>query len=630
MLYITGVYASDVAISPKTDEESIQEIIVRAKSENEIRDKEILAVLEKADITINETLNSAQTALDVLEKTVFATGRLGTPEQDIIKKEVADVKQEYTNLRDETSKIIAEMRDNYTKESAKVLAYYDEYSLAISDYYADKITKEGLIAAGKTFKEKISATNVSIDKQRLEILKKLTKEISAKTQNLQEDVLNKISNSREYSDEDEPEDKTSSLETNDGIRYVYNYRTEYNHVYLKSEYAKETDGSFLMSTELVCDGLNITKLEESASEVEKFRDCVTRAKTEKEYFALKGLAGCSAGNLHGCDPFNDELYKPYKNKGVYKHILEDYDAANVVNIAKTKQYSHTWQGEYDESSGECKEGTLCEFSNKVRDGTITSANDATHFLATVELEAAKLWSSLRRVDALHRSKNGINYFTPMLTLYLDGRDDGRADGPYADAADAAQERPGVIEVEEKEQDVAPNVLLHVCQIKAEDISMDPEDAGNESKKEAAEKAIVKCMKTYAKWADKGTDVETGTVNAKQVNDKKKLWKEKEFAAATDSMFKNLTVAAINMYKSSLDYKKEPPEDGINIVSLQKGLDKEATQVMDGYAAGAKINYYTTNQILSIVDADALELQTEIIQNLNEMGYNFFQIEEGGN
>ena len=630
MLYITGVYASDVAISPKTDEESIQEIIVRAKSENEIRDKEILAVLEKADITINETLNSAQTALDVLEKTVFATGRLGTPEQDIIKKEVADVKQEYANLRDETSKIITEMRDNYTKESAKVLACYDEYSLAISDYYADKITKEGLIAAGETFKEKIAATNVGIDKQRLEILKKLTKEISTKTQNLQEDVLNKISNSREYSDEDEPEDKTSSLETKDGIRYVYNYRAEYNHVYLKSEYAKETDGSFLMSTELVCDGLNITKLEESASEVQKFRDCVTRAKTEKEYFALKGLAGCSTGNLHACDPFNDELYKPYKNKGVYKHILEDYDAANVVNIAKTKQYSHTWQGEYDESSGECKEGTLCEFSNKVRDGTITSANDATHFLATVELEAAKLWSSLRRVDALHRSKNGINYFTPMLTLYLDGRDDGRADGPYADSAAAAQARPGVIEVEEKEQDVAPNVLLHVCQIKAEDISMDPEDAGNESKKEAAEKAIVKCMKTYAKWADKGTDVETGTVNAKQVNDKKKLWKEKEFAAATDSMFKNLTVAAINMYKSSLDYKKEPPEDGINIVSLQKGLDKEATQVMDGYAAGAKINYYTTNQILSIVDADALELQTEIIQNLNEMGYNFFQIEEGGN
>jgi len=631
ILYINNVYAIDAAISQQTDEENIQEIIVRAKSENEIRDKEILAVLEKADTTITETLNSVQTSLDVVEKTVFATGRLGAPEQDVVTKEVNQVKQEFANLRDETSKIIAEMRDNYAKESSKVLRAYDEYSLAISDYYAGKTTKEEMIAAGKAFKEKIAATNVSLDKQRLDTLKKLTQEISVKTKDLQEDILNKISNSREYSDEDEEEDKTSFLKTTDGVHYVYNYHTQNEHIYLKSQYATETDGNFLMSTELVCEDLDITKLEESASEVEKFRDCVTRAKTEKEYFAIKGIAGCSASNLHGCDPFKEKLYEPYKNKGVYKHILEDYDAANVANIAKTKQYAHSWQGKYDESTGECKEGTLCEFSNKVRDGTISNANDATKFLAKVELEAAKFWSFLRRVDALHRSKKAVNYFTPMQTLYLDGRDDGRQESPYVDATAAASERPGVVKVEDKDQDVAPNVLLYVCKIKAEDVSMDPEDAGNESKKEEAEKKIVKCLKTYAKWVDKGTDKDQLSAGeASQVNDKKKLWKEKEIGAATDSMFKNLTVAAINLYKSSLDYKEEPPEDGINIVSLDKGLSEKATQVMDGYAAGAKINYYTTNQILSVVDADALELQTEIIQNLNEMGYNFFQIEEGGN
>lgn len=629
ILYITSVCASDVAISSKTDEASVQEIIIRAKSENEIRDKEILAMLDKADATITETLNSTQVAMDTVEKTVFATGRLGTPEQDIIKKEINQVKEETANLRDEASKIITEMRDNYIEKSAKIAADYDEYSLAVSNYYANKITKEDLIAAGKTFKEKIATTDVGIDKQRLAVLKKITNELSVKTKNLQEDILNKISNSREYSDEDEPE--TSSLETVDGIRYVYNNHAVHNHTFLKSVYA-DTDKNFLISKEFVCDGLDVKKLEESSNEVQKFRDCVTRAKTEKEYFAVKGLSGCSTSNLNACDPFNDPdgLFNDYRNKGVYPHILEDYDAANVVNIAKTKQYAHSWQGEYDKDTGECKEGTLCEFSDKVRDGTIISANDATHFLATVELEAAKLWSSLRRVDALHRSKKAVNYFTPMLTLYLDGRDDGRPESPYADSVAAASAHPGVIKVEDKDQDVAPNVFLHVCKIKAEDISVDPEDAGNESKKEAAEKEIVKCMKTYAKWADKGTDVETGPVNAKDVNNKKKLWKEKEFAAATDSMFKNLTVATINLYKSSLDYKEEPPEDGINIVSLQKGLDKEATQVMDGYAAGAKINYYTTNQILSIIDADALELQTEILQNLNEMGYNFFKIEEGGN
>lgn len=630
VLYVTSVYASDIAKSQQDNEADIQEIISRAKSENEIRDKEILSVLEKAEETISETLNSTQTAIDAVEKTVFATGRLGIPEQDIIKKDVSELKQELAHFKEETSKIIAEMRNNYTMKSSKILKAYDEYSIAISNYYTHKAQKEDLIAAGKIFKEKVASSDVSIDRQRLDVIQKITKEISLKIKDLREDILDKISNSREYSDEDESEDKTSSVEIIAGTHYVYNYHTEYNHVYLKSEYADETDGSFLMSSELVCDKLDIKNFEKSSSEIQKFRDCVTRAKTEKEYFALKGLNGCSTSKLHLCDPFQDALYAPYKNKGVYQHILEDYDAANVVNIAKTKEYSHNWQGTYDEKTGECTDGTLCEFSNKIREGTITNANDAIQFLAKIELEAAKLWSSLRRVDALHRSKKAVNYFISMSTLYLDGRDDGRSDGPHADSIAAAREHPGVVKVENKEQDVAPNVLLYVCKIKAEDISIDPEDAEDEKKKEEAEKNIEECFKTYAKWADKGTDkdkVEQG--EAQKVDANKKLWKEKEFAAATDSTFKNLTTAAINLYKSSLDFREEPPEDGINIVTLEEGLKEKATQVLDGYAAGAKINYYTTNQILSIVNADALELQNEIIQNLSEMGYNFFQIEEGG-
>ena len=642
MLYTTAVYASDVAISPKNDEETLQEIIASAKDENEIRDKEVLTLLEKADATIAETLISSQAAVDTVEKTVIATGRLGPSDQDILNKKVSQVKQEIADFKDETSKIINEMRDNYTQKSISVLEAYDTYSLAVSSYYAGKITKEDMIAKGKTFKETVASLDMSIDTQRLAILKKLADQISIKTQEMQEDILNKISNSREYSDEDEEE--TSFLEkTTNGPRYTYNYHAEYKHAYLKSYYAGDKDKSFLMSKELMCDELDVTELETSSEQVQKFRDCVTRAKTEKEYFAVKGLNGCSPKKLQDCDPFADDLYKDYKNKGVYKHILEDYDTANVVNIARTKQYAHTWQGIYKKKSSKkcesvkksecevCDEGTLCELKNKAEDGTITNANDATKFLATVELEAAKLWSSLRRVDALHRSKKVVDYFSPMLTLYLDGRNVGNSDepSPYDDAVEAAEKHPGVIKVEGKEQDVAPNVMLHVCKIKAEDISLDPEDPANEAKKDAAEKAIVKCMKTYAKWADKGTDAEEGAVDAKAVNDKKKLWKEKEFAAATDGMFKDLTIAAINLYKTSLDYAEEPPEDGINITSLQKDLDEKATQVMDGYAAGARINYYTTNQLLSIVDADAVELQAEIIQNLPEMAYNFFQIEEGG-
>lgn len=71
-----------------------------------------------------------------------------------------------------------------------------------------------------------------------------------------------------------------------------------------------------------------------------------------------------------------------------------------------------------------------------------------------------------------------------------------------------------------------------------------------------------------------------------------------------------------------------PDKDKNIVSMQDGL-KESTTTKDDYAAGAQINYYSTQQILSIVDADAQNQQTEILKDLATFDYNYFGKTTGG-
>ena len=56
--------------------------------------------------------------------------------------------------------------------------------------------------------------------------------------------------------------------------------------------------------------------------------------------------------------------------------------------------------------------------------------------------------------------------------------------------------------------------------------------------------------------------------------------------------------------------------------LQNGI-KEVAQSRDGYAAGAQINYYSTQQLLNIIDSDALDLQMEILKDLQKFDFSYF-------
>ena len=595
------------------DEPTIQEMVEQAKNENEERDKEIEKMLSDVDKNITEALNGADKALDNLAENINQTNELDDTVKQELQQEINQVKGELKELKEESSQLLSNIKEKYTTESAKILSAYEEYNKTISEYYAGKITKEELVKAGQLLKDTIAAVDYSIDKEQIDKLISKAEDIVEKTQELQEKVMNKIANNKEYSDDD---DKTSSLEKkmiNDAVIqcYTYNYHAEHEHTYAKSIYAKKSDKSFLMSKELDCDNINIEILATSSADVSKFRECLTRAKTEKEYFAMKGLEGCqytSQETLNACNPFKNDLYKKYSKKGVYTHILEDYDAANVVNVAKTKQYAHSWQ--------DTKEGVIHELTEKLQKNEADNTRAAYQLLGLIELEAPKLWSQIRRVDALSRAKKGINYYGDLDTLYIDGRND--------DFVEATSSAPGRID----DQDVFPNVMLYNCDLTASDVSIDSED--NDNALAEAEKKIVQCMKRYKKCANTGGDPDPENCGSETITKDavKEEWAKKEVAAATDSMFKNITLATINLYKSSLDFTKNM-KDGDNIVTLQQGI-LDAKKSMDDYAAGAKVNYYTTNQILSIIEADAVELQTKIIHNLGELSINFFKLEsEGG-
>ena len=62
--------------------------------------------------------------------------------------------------------------------------------------------------------------------------------------------------------------------------------------------------------------------------------------------------------------------------------------------------------------------------------------------------------------------------------------------------------------------------------------------------------------------------------------------------------------------------------------MQDGI-KESTTARDDYSAGAQMNYYTTMQILSLIDADAQNQQTEILKDLMTFDYTYFGQSEGG-
>ncbi len=592
-------------IDSGAEEEDVLETVDTAREEAEARKEEINNQLDEIGKEINDTLDQESSQIDAVIEEIKSYSKLDEDVKNELTQQAEEIKNEITLLKENASAIISDAKESYNEQySEKIAAAFDDYSLAISDYYSGKITREELTSAGEKFKETIASMEAAIDQETIDGLITAVQEIADKLDTLKENILDAVSDTGDYSDGSE---NFSALKKKANKFYAFNFYSENHPVWLTGIYAVSSDKSFLLSAELGCNGLEAEDIEDSP---EKFRTCVVKAKAEQELYP----------NI-----YEETLYEPYKQNGVYKHILEDYSSANIVNLSKAKQTAATWSAmEPDDDSNE---GTLYILRKTLED--VDNTRSAFSLMSMTDIEAPKIWSDIRRVDALNRAKSMIRDLSEDTNLYLDGRD--------SEFVTATNENRGTmqssdLESEEENKNVEdkvifPNVILSICQLDAKDISISAKDKNNATSILEKEQNIADCLYKYAKGVSLGEDESSSGVG----DQIKKEWRLKQKKAYNDAAFFNLFLAAVNTYKSSLDYMD--PEDlptgyERNIVSMQDGI-KESTTARDDYSAGAQMNYYTTMQILSLIDADAQNQQTEILKDLMTFDYTYFgQSEEG--
>lgn len=588
--------------------EEVQETISAAKSEAKIQIEtigEIYDVAEKEIITIiDQSIQQLQEVTDYLDH----NKDIEPEENQIYKKRAEELIEQQKNLKIKTQEIIDIAKKQY---ETNIMQSFDVYAQSVEAYQSGNLSEEEFKKAGEKFKQDIASNNAQIDLTEINQLITLAEQIAEDSKKLQEDILNSQSNSREYSDDDY--DKTS---LNILPKYDFQYHSNHQGAYAKEIYfydnLDEEYQTFILSQELLCHRLKEKDLEELEKHTTEFSECVTLAKTEKEYIcALKGIDD----EDEKCDPYQLEpnsLYSPYKRDGVYKHIIEDYSIANIQNNARNQQYADSWM-RGDKSVYE-------EFVKQIEGSKVDTTRNGYEFMGVINLEGPKLWNKIRLVDTLHRSKRATQRFNNEKSLYLDKRD--------ADFVNAYRNKPGMIQVETlkgmTEQQVFSNLFLHHCGIRAGDVSVDVKEKYNTEKTGDTEKNIARCLFKYAAATSGRPKSKNETYCGSNVTAQQcaESWIKHQRQAMNDSSFQTLVLSTVNNYQSVRDYAENLPASETNIRTLEDEA-KKATVARDGYAAGAQINYYETMQILGIVDAEAQNLQTEILASLPEIDYNFF-------
>lgn len=648
-------------------EEETQAMIDDARAGSEKRKEEVNKTLDAALTSINETLDNAGVAVDELTKTVDSHDGLDGKVKEELKNKANDIKNNINTMKEEASKAINQLKENYNEEySEKIAGAYDTYSKALSDYYAGKIDINALKEAGKTFKQSVESIDIAIDEELLNKIIEAADKITSDIETLKEDMLNAISNDKDYSDEDEEEqnaDKKDSSDSKDDDEltppskdtlpiikrpvdlkpmidqkgdavspepfvpsmslpspnllkteniiekikdkkvYTFKYRDENKYTYATSHYSTAKGKPFLISNEFLCPGFDKKAIAELKNDSGNFRTCVSMAKIETDFYP---------------NATKEKIYKKYLNEGVYKHILKDYSAANLITASKMKQEAVSWRGDGENQN----KSEYSDLKQMLSGGDVDNALNGVVAMGMIDLWAPRLWSYIRRVDAVNRGKNVVQMFELDETLYIDGRSGNE------DVMDAVtKEKRGEIDFKGEKKKVFPHVILHHCDLEAKDISIEKNDGdtGTPDTKEV-ENRIRECLEKYASGASRGFIGEASKENMANTEEAKKIWKEKQKKALNDAAFENLTLSVITNYNSSLDYKENlESSDGveINIITLQDGL-KDVAQARDGYAASAQINYYATMQLLNIVDTDAADLQMEILKDLQTYDYSYFQ------
>ena len=573
-------------INDGATKEEVIDVVETAEKEAEKTKEDGLTNIDNVGKDVTQTLDEAGEILTSMIDAVNEYDGIDDKQKEEFSQRADDIEKRIEELKVSLDDIINATKENYNEQfSMFVTEAFNEYTQAINDYYSGKISKEDLQKAGEKLNESVSSLDVQIDNSLISDLVASSQSIANDIEKLENDILDAISNNKDYSDE---EAMNTVLDAE--IKYSFSY--SFHKDMANADIVESDDGRFLISKELACDS-SIEKEENNSypgKEIDKskFLKCVNSAKDGTSEYAEK-----------------------YKIDGVFTHIIKDYSLANLANVTQTKQYATNW-------IISDKEG-YNKLAAEIKKSGDTNRN-AESQRKLVDLEIPRAWNFIRRVDALSRAKDMTNYYTVAKSTYLYDMEDN--DDDYADVA---KEALGVVKIRTettKQGTVEDNiqlfsdVLLFYCnKIKGDSIYQE-----GRSKLEI-EEDLRKCMFNFAAGMSLGVDVLKGETSREHTGDARiKMWNTRANMAVSDSAFKTLTHAIEDNYNSIFVEKDLEDEGTFKSYVIKAG---ETSDLRDEYITGALINGFGVNEVLEIVDSEAQALQTEILMILPEIDYNYF-------
>ncbi len=618
------VNGTDVLLNDGASEEDVQQLIDDSLQEAEENKKQANEDFDEADKKIIDFSDKAQKSVEKLIDIINQSQDLSMDERTEYISEAEDIQQQIKAFKSNTLDTIQNAREQYNIQyDKKILSAYKDYNAAVSDFYEDKITREELDQAGERLKQLVAQTEVGVDTDVVNKFIQSSEEIVDSIENLKEKIIDSLSNSREYP-EDEFE-KTSWKQENNMQKFAFSYQSRKQFKLAKSVYEKDnSNGEFFIMPEELADcevGGKVEDLEDEKS-VSIIRKNAVCAKMEKTFWCPDDPES------KDCRPYTQAGWTQYEKNGTYKHMLEDYVVAGNATRDKARQYVNSWA-----RGGDGQESTYEKMKKMLETGS-TDTRKTYQILGLINLETTKLWSWIRRSDAMDRGQSIIDRLGQVKELYL-GIKNGESEADEL-VQNALKAGSGEIDVEiepgkTEKALVFSNVFLHACSkaITGEDVSVDVMKKYEKEEIKKKEEQIVKCLFKFAEASNRGTingvDVIPGNKEAGA-----RLWRKYETAIMQDTAFQTLYLSILGNHKSVKDLKTPENSSDATILSLQKGV-KNASVSRDDYTANAEINYYAAEQILDILDAEAQSIQTEILQDLPNLNYNVFaeRVDEGG-
>ena len=599
-----------VKVESGQNPEEREEAMNAAYKKSEENLKSMLNTVDEVKKDINEDLDASIKALDDVVVEILNEEKATQESKEKAIEEIEKCKKEIELMREAINKMLDDFKDEITSVYEEtVFKAYETYRQALIDYNNGKISKEEFESAGNAFIISMSSLDGSLDLSKLDAI--INKKVDVNVEGMAQGAIDMLNEDLEYSDTDD-EVLDMKIEKSDAPAEIhsFNYKSTKENMNAKLLYTKDgADKTILAPLSMICYDKKEDDIKDLKQKSGWLRNCITYAKgssdndtISREYDKLKSKINRDETNT---DVEDIEI------NGIFDNILLDYTKANLITATSAKMYAAQWKGDDASSNSEYK-----QLKKTITTGSADNTLDAYVAMAMIDLNSPKLWSKIRRVDAINRAKDVIKIYSGSNQLYIDN-----ITGNSNDVEESLNKKSGYI----NNKQVFPNLIAYHCKMDGSNVSVDPNSKNDSNAISDAEKNIRACLYSYAIRSGFGIDIDDTDPEKFKGNDEtKQAWQEKRKMARNNALFEELLMAIISNYETTKDYlpKSELANGEMNIVTLDEGI-KSASTIKDGYSTGAQVNYYATQQLLSIIDADAVNLQTEMMKDLNVLDYSYF-------